>query len=175
MIAPLQQTTIKGAIWYQGEANSDISDPYACTFPGMIASWRKVIPVPLAAFVTVIFHSLAWGWKAREIRQLAMLFRRRICSLLSATRRLYRLTDTLCLQGWTELSPMFPFGFVQLSADVDSSLGFPLTRWRQTANYGVVPNPVMPAVFMAVAYDLGDADSPYGSVHPRYKVSGLAS
>ena len=48
--------------------------------------------------------------------------------------------------------------------------GFPAIRWAQTANYGYVPNPRMKDVFMAVAIDLGDPTSPYGSIHPRDKV-----
>ena len=47
--------------------------------------------------------------------------------------------------------------------------GFPGIRWSQTASYGYVPNPAMPKVFMAVAMDLGDPQSPYGSIHPRDK------
>ena len=47
--------------------------------------------------------------------------------------------------------------------------GFPMVRWAQTHNYGYVPNKMLRNVFMAVAIDLGDPQSPYGSVHPRYK------
>ena len=47
--------------------------------------------------------------------------------------------------------------------------GFPIIRWAQTANYGYVPNARMKRVFMAVAIDLGDPTSPYGSIHPRDK------
>ena len=47
--------------------------------------------------------------------------------------------------------------------------GFPEIRWHQTADYGYVPNVRMKKVFMAVAMDLGDPDSPWGSVHPRDK------
>ena len=49
------------------------------------------------------------------------------------------------------------------------SPGFPIIRWAQTANYGYVPNPRLPYVFMAVAVDLGDPTSPFGSIHPRDK------
>lgn len=42
-------------------------------------------------------------------------------------------------------------------------------RWAQTANYGYVPNDRLQNVFMAVAMDLGDPQSPFGSVHPRDK------
>ena len=44
-----------------------------------------------------------------------------------------------------------------------------MIRWAQTANYGYVPNVVLQKVFMAVATDLGDPTSPYGSIHPRDK------
>ncbi|KAI1893450.1 hypothetical protein AGOR_G00123850 [Albula goreensis] len=41
MIYPLLNMTIKGAIWYQGEANTEFNkDKYACTFPTMIDDWR---------------------------------------------------------------------------------------------------------------------------------------
>ena len=50
-----------------------------------------------------------------------------------------------------------------------TSTGFPDIRWAQTANYGYVPNARLQNVFMAVAIDLGDPTSPYGSVHPRDK------
>ena len=44
-----------------------------------------------------------------------------------------------------------------------------MIRWAQTANYGYVPNNRLQNVFMAVAMDLGDPSSPYGSIHPRDK------
>ena len=45
-----------------------------------------------------------------------------------------------------------------------------MIRWAQTANYGYVPNPRQVGVFMAVAMDLGNASSPYGSIHPNDKL-----
>ena len=41
MIYPLINYTIKGAIWYQGEANINDADTYTQLFPAMIKSWRK--------------------------------------------------------------------------------------------------------------------------------------
>jgi len=41
MIAPLLNYTIRGAIWYQGEANAGAPDLYKKLFPAMIRSWRK--------------------------------------------------------------------------------------------------------------------------------------
>uniref|UniRef100_UPI00398E7912 sialate O-acetylesterase isoform X3 n=1 Tax=Pristiophorus japonicus TaxID=55135 RepID=UPI00398E7912 len=71
--------------------------------------------------------------------------------------------------GTTEID--FPFGFVQLSTYhhefPDDS--FSWIRWHQTADFGYAPNPKMRRTFMAVAMDLGDEKSPYGTIHPRYK------
>eukprot|EP00301_Raphidiophrys_heterophryoidea_P026486 c915_g1_i1.p1 GENE.c915_g1_i1~~c915_g1_i1.p1 ORF type:complete len:574 (+),score=149.16 c915_g1_i1:43-1722(+) len=41
MIHPLMNMTIKGVAWYQGEGNEDNALKYNCTFPAMIADWRK--------------------------------------------------------------------------------------------------------------------------------------
>jgi len=41
MISPLTSVKIKGAIWYQGEANVDEAARYQQLFPAMIADWRK--------------------------------------------------------------------------------------------------------------------------------------
>ncbi len=42
MIAPLTPYTIRGAIWYQGEANADRGRQYQTLFPTMIRDWRKM-------------------------------------------------------------------------------------------------------------------------------------
>ncbi|XP_051512439.1 sialate O-acetylesterase-like isoform X1 [Myxocyprinus asiaticus] len=64
----------------------------------------------------------------------------------------------------------FPFGFVQLSTWHNNSQdGFREIRWHQTADYGFAPNERMKNTFMAVAIDLPDEKSPWGSIHPRYK------
>ncbi|XP_072012729.1 sialate O-acetylesterase isoform X2 [Engystomops pustulosus] len=42
MIHPLLNMTIKGAIWYQGEANTGLNTHlYNCTFPTLIQDWRR--------------------------------------------------------------------------------------------------------------------------------------
>ncbi|KAK9520604.1 hypothetical protein VZT92_020477 [Zoarces viviparus] len=120
MIHPLLNMTIKGAIWYQGEANADYhQDQYNCSFPAMIDDWRMA------------FHQGSGGQTALD----------------------------------------FPFGFVQLSTYIKGSKsdGFPNIRWHQTADNGFVPNRRMQKTFMAVALDLPDATSPFGTIHPRDK------
>ena len=41
MIAPLMPLAIRGAIWYQGEANAGRAEQYRTVFPAMIRDWRK--------------------------------------------------------------------------------------------------------------------------------------
>jgi len=108
MIVPLLPMTIRGATWYQGEANSGQGQFYSCAFPAMISDWR-----------------LKWG-------------------------------------GTT--SKEFGFFFVQLAPWVNSADGSePTIRISQLAATK------LPKVGYACAYDLGDPQSPYGSVHPRDK------
>lgn len=45
MIAPLTQFEIRGAIWYQGEANHGRGHQYATLFPTMIEDWRTAFGV----------------------------------------------------------------------------------------------------------------------------------
>ncbi len=55
--------------------------------------------------------------------------------------------------------------YLQLSTDKKDAIddGFPSIRWHQTADFGFVPNPRMQKTFMAVALDLPDETSPYGT------------
>lgn len=41
MIHPIVGYTIKGCLWYQGEANQDRPDQYETLFPAMVAQWRS--------------------------------------------------------------------------------------------------------------------------------------
>jgi len=68
----------------------------------------------------------------------------------------YSITTSDCLR-WSCLFQLAP------NASKTLQIGFPDLRWSQTAGYGYVPNPTMKNVFMAVAMDLPDFDSPYGT------------
>lgn len=64
----------------------------------------------------------------------------------------------------------FPFGFVQLAPWYSNNAPAGV-RWAQTAGYGHVPNLAMPNTFQAIAFDLTDYNSPFGSVHIRDKTT----
>ena len=71
MIAPLIPYAIKGAIWYQGEANSVKAKQYQTLFPAMIADWRKAWNMgdfPFF-FVQIAPHM----WMSPEIREAQLL------------------------------------------------------------------------------------------------------
>ena len=60
MIAPLQQSPIRGVIWYQGEANANRANPYVDQMRELITAWRDgwANPAPLKNF-TFILHQLS--------------------------------------------------------------------------------------------------------------------
>ena len=66
---------------------------------------------------------------------------------------------------WSNIDPLFPFGFVQLANNVGD--GVESIRWHQTVDTGYVPNANnMEQTFMAVAMDTYDEA---GGIHPRNK------
>src|SRR5262249_30023784 len=44
MIAPLTPMALRGAIWYQGEANASRAYQYRRLFPALIRDWRRAFP-----------------------------------------------------------------------------------------------------------------------------------
>ncbi|XP_026892609.2 sialate O-acetylesterase isoform X1 [Acinonyx jubatus] len=101
-------------------------------------------------------------------------------SNINVNRDLYNCTFPALIEDWRQAfhrgsqgqtERFFPFGFVQLSSYLSATSDdkFPQIRWHQTADFGYVPNVRMPNTFMAVAMDLCDRTSPYGSIHPRDK------
>jgi sialate O-acetylesterase len=80
MIAPLVPYAIRGAIWYQGEANVGTAFKYRTLFPAMIANWRADwgqgdFPFGFVQIAPFGYHN-AWGvnpaacaelWEAQRI------------------------------------------------------------------------------------------------------------
>jgi hypothetical protein len=57
-------------------------------------------------------------------------------------------------------APLAPFGIVTLAANTNEGGGQRVAgmRWSQTGNYGVLPNAIMPATFLAQGFDIGDVN-----------------
>jgi sialate O-acetylesterase len=53
MVAPLINYSVKGFLWYQGEANTGRAEEYAKLQPAMIADWRNLWKQPDAPFLYV--------------------------------------------------------------------------------------------------------------------------
>lgn len=51
MICPLLPATMRGVVWYQGEANIRRADQYARTFPLLFSSWREAWNTPSMPFL----------------------------------------------------------------------------------------------------------------------------
>jgi sialate O-acetylesterase len=81
MIAPIIPYGIKGAIWYQGEANAGNGPEYATLFPRMISDWRSrwnegdfpFLYVQLAAFMKAQAAPSEGGWALLREAQLKTL------------------------------------------------------------------------------------------------------
>ena len=131
MISPLLNMTIKGAIWYQGEADSGHPggeyDGYNCTFPEMIADWRRQ------------WHSSTGGQTDKE-------FPFGFVQLNSVGN------------GTAYDNPQNP---QDNADDLGSEFGFAGLRWSQSASYGYAPNPAQPSVFMGVSVDTPDKPFTY--------------
>merc|ERR1711970_648871 len=67
MIHPLTKMTVRGFLWYQGEANAGWNmDKYSCTFPALINSWRTEFSrmsntSPDAPFGFVMLSTIKYG------------------------------------------------------------------------------------------------------------------
>ncbi len=53
MLSPLSPLSIRGAIWYQGEANTSHAEQYRKLLPALIADWRKLFAQPELPFYIV--------------------------------------------------------------------------------------------------------------------------
>ena len=80
MIAPLLPYGIKGAIWYQGEANVNRAFQYRTAFPAMIQDWRsrfKQGDFPFY-FVQIAPHPYNWDNASCELREAQVWTRRHV-------------------------------------------------------------------------------------------------
>ncbi|NWS77944.1 SIAE acetylesterase, partial [Crotophaga sulcirostris] len=148
MVHPLLNMTLRGAAWYQGKTPP--FPPPAPRYPaGLSLSPLSSGPGEANAFLNTDRYNCTFP------------------ALIADWRWAFHTGSA------AQTEPLLPFGFVQLSTyrrqSPDDS--FARLRWHQTADVGVVPNARMPGTFMAVAMDLGDERSPYGSIHPRDKQS----
>ncbi|MCB9846610.1 MAG: 9-O-acetylesterase [Phycisphaeraceae bacterium] len=76
MIAPIDRFKIRGAIWYQGEANRGRAEQYQRLLPAMIQDWRRTFHDPELPFYLVQIAPFAYGGdqgQAAEIREAQLL------------------------------------------------------------------------------------------------------
>ncbi len=77
MIAPLVPYALRGAIWYQGEANAGSPESYRGLLPAMIAGWRADFNPDLAFLIVQLAPydvpaPEAWAWFRETQRQIAL-------------------------------------------------------------------------------------------------------
>ncbi|MES1198398.1 MAG: sialate O-acetylesterase [Pseudomonadota bacterium] len=83
MIAPIAPYGLRGALWYQGEANANAPEMYARLLPGLMADWRRAFNSPNLPFYVVQLASYGPpvangpqrnGWGAiRDVQRRVML------------------------------------------------------------------------------------------------------
>ena len=78
MIAPLVPFAIKGAIWYQGEANVGRAKQYTTLFPLLISDWRKQWSEPNFPFYFVQIAPFNYGGDSTQAAALRDAQRRTI-------------------------------------------------------------------------------------------------
>lgn len=81
MIAPLVPFAIKGAIWYQGEANVGRAKQYSKLFPLMISDWRRLFNEPGFPFYFVQIAPYNYGGDSTQAAALRDAQRRTLTTL----------------------------------------------------------------------------------------------
>ena len=180
---PLWPTECSG---FDGGVKSSVD--ICCTNPPNFV----VPPTPRANALSVLWKAMVLPFTRTVIRG-AIWFQGESDSS-STGAAAYNCTFPAMIDAWRqewhmntdgETARYFPFGFVSLGAvgcscpagqprsmcscPGNASPDFAALRWSQTAGYGYVPNPAMPATFQAQAYDLPDELSAWGTVHFREK------
>jgi sialate O-acetylesterase len=145
MVAPLTRMSVKGFIWYQGEANVG-QETYGCRFKAMITDWRRRFSAdgrsqPLAPF---LFVQLA-GWHGDKSHGFG---------------------GTPCMiEGGDGAGQAEHHGPPGSPSPPTFGGAVPQQRLVQLDAFQ------LPQVGMACTVDLGDAAGPFwpGSIHPRQK------
>ena len=109
------------------------------------------------------------------IGKIQLLFlKRNFCKVFVIFRDRYQCSIKQLIQDWkdgfqgfgTLVDERMPFGIVQLSTSKqDNDPSTPMIRWHQTADYGYLPNEMLPNTFLALSLDTYDEDR----LHPRNK------
>lgn len=141
MVAPFANYSVRGWVWYQGEnncygdmGNSATGVGYGCELPAMVSLWRSVWRLPDLNDPPVFgVATLAAGGSEGAGQHMAGMR----CEPLMHTPKLF-------LNGRLRLPPCRARHLTR------GALG------SQTANYGTLPNELMPYSFVAQVYDLGD-------------------
>ncbi|HLA86343.1 MAG TPA: sialate O-acetylesterase [Thermoguttaceae bacterium] len=81
MIAPVLPYTIRGVIWYQGEANVPRAHQYRTLFPTMIADWRERFHQPELPFGFVQIAPFRYAMKKMDPRLCAELWEAQLLAL----------------------------------------------------------------------------------------------
>lgn len=81
MLAPLVPFAIKGAIWYQGEANVGRAKQYSKLFPLMITDWRNLFKAPDFPFYFVQIAPYNYGGDSTQAAALRDAQRRTLTAL----------------------------------------------------------------------------------------------
>lgn len=74
MISPIVPFTIKGVIWYQGEANTGRAKQYARLFPAMIEDWRSKWNIEFPFYyVQIAPYRYGEGTNSQELREAQLM------------------------------------------------------------------------------------------------------
>ena len=165
-VVPLLRTTIRTAVWYQGEQDAAVGSaggpsgptvnqtrwPYNCTFPAMIADWRTRWS---AATLGEVPNDFPFGYV-----QLNGNGKGEYPGPYNNTHGAGK-QDRHKPSPNTSQPPLLP----PVRFDYSEG-GFPGLRWAQSAGFGFNPNPTQPNSFQAVILDTPASD---GGIHSPYK------
>ncbi len=104
MIAPLQNYSVKGAIWYQGESNVARRNEYTALLTAMIADWRRTFNQPQLPFYIVELADFLPKEDIRGRREWAEM-RQEQAKAASANTNTYLIQNS-DLGEWNDIHPL---------------------------------------------------------------------